>query len=254
MDLLTRVMELQQQGYSDAQIVQALRQEGVNPSEISDAFSQAKIKTAVSGTAQNGADPLPPVPPEEYSTEQNPPAAPPIPPPFEQQSQESYPQQEQYPSSEYAVNQPTQETQEYYPQTPQAYDSQGYPQQEYYTPQSTSSTEMIADVASQIVAEKFEEFKKETGDLPGFHERVKDKINRLDERLKHIEDTLNHLTKSIIGKIGEFGQNSSLIHKDLDNLHNTVSKLMDKKLDEHHERSHTTHHYKEAESHKKKKK
>lgn len=46
-NVLNRVMEMQQQGYSDDQISMILSEEGISPKEITDALSKSQIKAAV---------------------------------------------------------------------------------------------------------------------------------------------------------------------------------------------------------------
>jgi len=46
-NVLNRVMEMQQQGYSDDQISMMLSEEGISPKDISDALNKSQIKAAV---------------------------------------------------------------------------------------------------------------------------------------------------------------------------------------------------------------
>jgi len=46
-NLINRVIELQQQGYSDDQIASAMSEEGIPPNQIMDAINKSKIKAAV---------------------------------------------------------------------------------------------------------------------------------------------------------------------------------------------------------------
>jgi predicted nucleic acid-binding Zn-ribbon protein len=62
-----------------------------------------------------------------------------------------------------------------------------------------------------------------------------DKISDIDTRLKRIETTIDKLQQSIIQKIGEFGENTSAIRRDVSNLHDTTSKLMNPLIDNYRE-------------------
>jgi len=115
---------------------------------------------------------------------------------------------------------------DYYTQTPQAYS-----QQDYYAPQGGMDTETISEIAEQVATEKLNEYKKKTGDIISFRNTIQDKVNDIDDRLKRIEATIDKLQQAIIGKIGEFGESNAAIHKDLDNLHGTVSNLMNPLID-----------------------
>jgi len=63
MGLIDQIIQLRAQGYPDDQIIDALKQQGINPREISDAIAQAQIKNAVAGEQEMSA--------EEYQNVQN---------------------------------------------------------------------------------------------------------------------------------------------------------------------------------------
>lgn len=220
MATLDRVLQLKQQGFDDSQIVQQLQNEGIPPFEIKDSMSQAQIKQAV---AQN--------PPSE------------IPQPYGMQSsitdQGEYPplsnSQQQFQETMQAPQAPQGEYQEeqYYnpsetPQTPSPYYEEQYSQQGY---SQETTTELAEQIAEQIVLEKFNEFQEKTGDLVLFKQDVKDKLRELDSRLSRIEDGIENLQNAIIQKIGEFGENTASIQKDISMLHSTTSKLMNPLMD-----------------------
>ena len=64
-----------------------------------------------------------------------------------------------------------------------------------------------------------------------FKNKTNNKIENIDNRLKKIENSIDKLQQAIIGKIGEFGDTTAMIHHDLDNLHGTVAKLMNPLID-----------------------
>ena len=224
MATLDKVIELQKSGMSDTDISTQLQNDGVGPGEINDSLNQAKIKNAVS-PPENAAQ----APGQEMqaSIMSNPPeqqaAAPTQPMAQEAPAQPAAgqpPVPEVYPPQEGAPQDA------YYQDTPQAYS-----QQDYYAPQGGMDTETISEIAEQVATEKLNEHKKKTGDMVSFRNSTEDKINDIDDRLKRIEATIDKLQQAIIGKIGEFGESNAMIHKDLDNLHGTVSKLMDPLID-----------------------
>ena len=230
MTTLDRVIDMQKQGLSETQITTQLQNEGVHPQEINDSLNQLKIKNAVSPSEQIAQAPSPEVyPPQGQDMQSNP--TPTISPeqitPQEQVAPEMQPPQapgeEIYPPQEQDTQQPPED---YYTQTPQA-----YPSQDYYTPQNTIDTETISEIAEQVAIEKLDEFKKKTGDLVSFKTSIQNKVDDIDDRLKRIENSIEKLQQAIIGKIGEFGESNAMIHKDLDNLHGTVSKLMNPLID-----------------------
>jgi len=52
MTTLDKIIQMQQQGKSDTEVMTQLQNEGVQPSEINDSLNQAKIKNAVSPPEQ----------------------------------------------------------------------------------------------------------------------------------------------------------------------------------------------------------
>jgi hypothetical protein len=188
---LERLMQLQSQGMQDNEIVKKLRDEGMPMSEISEAFNQAKIKQAVSQDFDGMQQSI--MQGEEPVAEELP--------------------QEQFP--QYSSEQYSQPSDQY--------------QQEYYQPQLDTGT--ITEIADQVVSEKFAEFNKKTGDIVSFKADTQDRIKDLDERLKRIETSIDKIQQAILGKIGEYGNSMTYVHKDLENIHDTMSKLMNPLID-----------------------
>ncbi|MFH1521717.1 MAG: hypothetical protein ABIF18_02040 [archaeon] len=237
MGTLDKVIQMQQQGISDTEIYTQLQNEGVSPTEINDSLNQARIKNAVSPPENTPQEQAPQemqasitsTPFKQPTTQQAPaqpmareiPAQPVTTP--QTPSPEIYPPQEQY--------QETQSQDNYYQETPQAYS-----QQDYYAPQAGQiDSETISEIAEQVVTEKLNEYKNKIGDIASFRNTIQDKVDDIDDRLKRIENNIDKLQQAIVGKIGEFGETSAMIHKDLDNLHGTVSKLMNPLIDNYNE-------------------
>ena len=236
MTTLDRVIEMQKQGLPETQITSQLQNEGFSPKDINESLNQAKIKNAVSPsehTTQEMQPPLastpemyPPQGQEMQSSIMQPPKQPPttIQTPETQTMQPPLAQEpETYPPQGQEMQQPQDD---YYTQTPQAYSTQ-----DYYTPKNTLDTETISEIAEQVTIEKLDEFKKKTGDLVSFKVSIQNKVADVDDRLKRIENSIDKLQQAIIGKVGELGENNAMIHKDLDNLHGTVAKLMNPLID-----------------------
>lgn len=203
MAYVDKVAQMQQQGMSDNDIIKTLKNEGISPKDISDSISQAKIKMAVSQDTG-----------QEY--------------------QESYGQPAPEPQQEYAPQQYA--PQQYIDPSQQQYADPN--QQQYSYPdqnQSQMSIETITEIVDRIISEKLKEIGQKIKPVVDFKNKAEDDINELKERLKRIELTIDGLQRAIIGKIGEFGQSNALIHKDLENLHGTVSKLMNPLIDNYNE-------------------
>ena len=228
MATLDRVMQMQSSGMTDPQITATLQQEGVSATEINNAINQAKVKNAVSPNMPEAPDANMPAP-----------AAPEAPMPAAPQAQ-AMPGQDPYglttqapaAQDQYAPQmQDPYAGQDYYQQTPQAYSDQGYG----YEGGGGASTENVSEIAEQVVEQKLNEYKQKVGDIASFKNTATDKINDIDDRLKRIESSIDKLQQAVIGKIGEFGESTGMIHKDMENLHDTMGKLMNPLVDTYNE-------------------
>ena len=130
---------------------------------------------------------------------------------------------------QYTENQQNYPQEDYYTQTPQAYSGEEYYQQPSF------NTETITEITEQVISEKFREYNKRTGDIVSFKNTIQDKVDDINTRLKRIESTIDKLQQAIIQKIGEFGENTQIIKKDLESLHDTTSKLMNPLIDNYRE-------------------
>ncbi len=254
MATLDKVIQLKNEGLPDYEITTQLRNEGISPQEINDALNQAQVKNAVTADSnqkqqqpiqQNQNQQYPGQEMQQYP-EQNmqqyqypgqemqqypEPQANKIMqesiinPPYQQQTQQPMQQNPQIQEMQQEILTP-QYQEPYYSESPQAYYDQNY-----YPPQAGSDSETITEIAEQVVSEKFKEFNKRTGDLTIFKQDTKEKLENVTERVKKIEDSIEKLQLAIIQKIGEFGESTIHIQKDLENLHNTTSKLMNPLID-----------------------
>lgn len=257
MGTLEKVMELQKQGKSDAEISSELQRAGVSPKEISEAMGQAKIKSAVSQEDSQEDEKQTEQPQTIDSFEgmkqsimQSPQASQ---PPVQEDNlndssqSQAFVSQNQNPQQDFMNNpqqmqasqnpQPQQQFPQYsdYQQESSQGYQQNYPQQydQYYSQQLDTDT--ITEIAEQVVLEKFEEFTKKTGDIASFKNSIQDEVKDLDRRLDRMEDSIEKLQQAIIQKIGEYGANTENIHKDLENMHSTMSKMMNPLMDNYNE-------------------
>jgi uncharacterized protein YukE len=209
---------MQQEGKSENEIMAQMQQEGVSPSEVNDGLNQAKVKNAVSPPEQLAPQMPAPITPEAEAPQQ--PAMPPAP------QQPAMPPAPQQPEAYPATPQAAQPQEDYYTPQPQAYSDQ-----DYYPQAGGYETDTISEIAEQVAQEKLEDYKSKVGDIPSFKSEMQTRVNDIDDRLKRIENSIDKLQQAILGKIGEFGESSAMIHKDLDNLHGTVANLMNPLID-----------------------
>ena len=70
------------------------------------------------------------------------------------------------------------------------------------------------------------EIKKQINTIKRFKEELEPEIQRINERLEKIENTLDQLLIEIIGKIGEFGKNIENISDEMSATQNSFSKIL----------------------------
>ena len=205
MGLLDIIKEMQDQGISNQGIFENLQRQGYKPTQINDAINQLKITIQPMDT-QNQT--------QQYAFNQ----------------QQDFNQQPNFnQEQQYTENQQNYPQEDYYTQTPQAYSGEEYYQQPSF------NTETITEITEQVISEKFREYNKRTGDIVSFKNTIQDKVDDINTRLKRIESTIDKLQQAIIQKIGEFGENTQIIKKDLESLHDTTSKLMNPLIDNYRE-------------------
>lgn len=201
MTALDRTIQLQKQGFQDNEIVSTLQQEGFQMRDINDSLNQARIKNAVSQESDNEST-MP-----EYATPSNPSQ-----PEYSPQSYPDYNSNDQYSGYD----------------TAQSYDNN-------YQNQTMGSTETITDIAEQVFNEKTQKLIKELNELVQNNKTIQRDFQELKEKLKRIEDNLDYIQKAVIGKIGEFGESTRLVQKDLENIHGTMSKMMNPLIENYNE-------------------
>jgi len=205
MELLDIIKEMQDQGISNQGIFENLQRQGYKPTQINDAINQLKITIQPMDTQNQNQQ-------NAFNQQQD----------FNQQP--NFNQEQQY-----TENQQNYPQEDYYTQTPQAYSGEEYYQQPSF------NTETITEITEQVISEKFREYNKRTGDIVSFKNTIQDKVDDINTRLKRIESTIDKLQQAIIQKIGEFGENTQIIKKDLESLHDTTSKLMNPLIDNYRE-------------------
>lgn len=206
MALVNQVLELQQQGLSESEIIQKLIEQGNNPLEINQAIEQSKIKAAV---AQSNSE---------------------MPESIEggvQGMQQSVMEEGQMPA-------PQQQFQEYLaPEQPQQqYAEYPYPQpQEQYSSYQPASTENLTEITEQIIEEKINEIRKKLADISNYKLITDRKIKNIDERLKKIESYIEELQMKILGKISSSAESIQDVKKEMELMQDSFSKVINPLID-----------------------
>jgi len=133
----------------------------------------------------------------------------------EQYTEQPYPEtlesQQIYPEPQYPVPYPGQ-TQEQYPYS------------EY--PQQASDTNIISEIAEQIVAEKLQKIQNQITDTIKFKTETEIRVTDLNERLRRIELIIDRLQSSILGKIGGYEKDISNLKQEISTTQDSFSKVL----------------------------
>lgn len=221
MGVLDQVTQMKSQGMSESQIINNLRQQGVDPRSIQDAINQSQVKNAVGAPGpeqgmQQSIMSQPPMQQEEYVPSPQEPGE------MQGQYQQQMPYQENYPEeySQEASFQP----QEYYPQNEYAGDY-GYPQT------TATDTGTLIEIAEQVFMDKIKKLQKHLEVLAEFKVLTETRISSVEERLKRIESTIDQLQSSVLDKVGSYGQNLSSIKKEMSMMQESFGKIVNKATD-----------------------
>ncbi len=219
MGTLEKVMQMRQMGQTDSQIIDVLKREGISPKEIQESLSQSKIKSALSQEAMQSPYDYQETQPQEMGQNY-------------QQMQPSMMQVQEQPfnvSQQFApaMEEPMQQIpSSYQPSTmPSPQTSESY--QEYY-PEYTpgSDIETVNEIADHIVEEKTIQIKKQIESFIKFREEIALDVEKMNERLLKLENTLNELQMAIIGKVGEYGKDIQNIAKEIHATQDSFSKIL----------------------------
>jgi len=218
MGVLDQVTQMKNQGISENEIVDKLREQGVSPKEINNALSQAQIKEAVAGEEEPSAG--------GYSYETPPKGI------YTPQIRETsnIPKEDFYAA-------PEQTQQEYVPQPAQQeyYQPETYPEYSYQNTayqhgmiESTDSDTTI-EIAEQVFSEKIKEIQKKIDSIEEFKTLAQTKIEIISERLKRIETIIDKLQITILEKVGSYGKGLENAQNELSMVQDSFRKIMSSK-------------------------
>ena len=181
MGTFEEIQRMQEQGVSEQEIQKTLVSQGISEAEAREALAQSKIKEAV---VHPGMD---------ASSESN-----------SQEMQQSMITKENTNPSQSNLSQSA------YPEQSPEYQ---YPQYEPYT--GNISSDVVNEVAEQIIVEKLSPLKEKIERALDFKNIIDAKVEYIDERLKRIEKTIDRLQLSILQKVGDYMTNVDDIKQEL---------------------------------------
>lgn len=221
MTALDDVQGLRAQGMTEDQIIQTLRQRGMKYKEIADAISQTAIRSAVEQPAED---------PASYDSRGG------------SQMQASIMNQQAPAPGQEAPAPQQQYTMEPAPTQGQDFSYAAYePQQSY---QTGVSSEVIAEIAEQVTAERLSEIRKYLEKVVDLRTTFEAKIESMDERLKRIERTIDVLQTSVLRKVGDYVTNVEDLKNEVIETQKTFAKLAHTKHEKTAHAAHKHHHSK----------
>ncbi len=183
---------MQRAGMTDAQVIQNLREQGYSEKDINDAINQATIKQNVEGMEI------------------------PVPHPGTVPGMAPSVMTEQYGE----VPQYAEQGQGYAEQS----GAEGY---EYPYPETYASNEAIEEIAESIIEEKWQDFRERVGDLKGWKERLEKDLQRAEERLEKVEDSINNIQRALLEKVEDYGKGIRGLGSDVRAIEKVLSQVLD---------------------------
>lgn len=203
------VLNMQKEGKSDAEIVAALTERGLKPAQISEALNQAKIKQAVEAKVAEKAKAAEKeakvketeergLAPSILTTKEGEVAPIPSAPIEEVAPSAVTPKEVTYPYEEYAEA----------------------------APAAAADTEVIEEIAEEIVNEKWEEAKTKISSLIEWKDYAENRLKSVDERMRRIESALDKMQAALLGEVGKYGQTVKSLGTEMRSLEGAFSKIL----------------------------
>lgn len=104
-----------------------------------------------------------------------------------------------------------------------AYQGYGY---NYPQSSSSASSEMVAEIVEQVVAEKIAGLNKSISSLTSLKSDFEERLKDFDSRIKKLEESIDTLQKAILGKIGDYGKDIKSIHQEMGMMQESFSKAL----------------------------
>ncbi|MEM4703148.1 MAG: hypothetical protein QXP53_01550 [Candidatus Pacearchaeota archaeon] len=198
-----KVIRFAREGYTDAQIIKKLREQGYTPKQINDAFNQAKVKLELNKE--------PEVPKPSYET----------PSIEEQEINEEKGEMEPSIISEGESYETTYGAP--VPQTEETARGEYYP---YQYPYARTSASEVEELVSEIVEEKWQEFRKRTAGLQDLKVETERALRDFEKKLTRFEATIKRLIERVQEKFLEHGHEIKMLRAEVYALKETLNKIM----------------------------
>jgi len=221
MAILDEIKQMQADGKSDDEISMFMQQRGFSGRDAADAIAQARIKQAVSDSSDSSMVSSYPTRTQDLqqsiissgNTDQNQSEM-----PSNQSANQTAadPQGQQYPQYAQQPQQQQPQQQEYAAPDNTGYQQQYQQQYQEYSPyDSGTSTDVISEIAEQVMAEKMVSLRRQLESIIDLKTSMEAKLAGVDDRLKRIEKVIDRLQLSILQKVGEYVTNVEDIKKEM---------------------------------------
>jgi hypothetical protein len=122
----------------------------------------------------------------------------------------------------------------------EGYGEEYYPQEGYGQDSYGSETDTMIEIAEQVFIEKMKNISEQLEDLNEFKTLAETKLANATNRLKRIEESIDHLQAAILEKVGSYGRGLDNIKKEMSMMQDSFSKTLPA-LAHRHAHSTTTH-------------
>ena len=198
---IREILQLARQGYSDSSIIKRLKEEGYTPRQINDAFNQAKIKAAADTEEERMEPSIMTTGEEEVMA--------PTPAPSQGYEYTGY-------ETETGESEPAPLEEYNYPQATQ-----------FPTYESRPSTEVIEELAEEIINEKWRDFKTRAGDFGNLSKVFEKRLKSLALRMKKQEDMIDKIQNSVLLRVRDYGTELKNIRAEVRALELAFSKILE---------------------------
>lgn len=222
---IDRVLQMKQQGIVNTQIIDTLRGEGYSDAQVFDALSQADIKSAVGGEQPGQPGDMAPPPGQAPMLEgqmpapaeaQMPPAAAPMPP---------MPEGQQMPPP----NVPPAAPPEMPPPGPAPMPGSMPPppgQMQAPSAPMAGGKEEIEAVAESIIDEKWETLMKGMDKIVAWKDEAEGRLVKMEQQISDLKERFEELHKGILAKIGDYDKNIKAVGSDIKAMETVFKKTL----------------------------
>lgn len=193
------VVEMQEQGRDDSDVIAELTNKGLSPEQISNAINQARIKSAISSKSSSE---------DRYPIGEKSPM-----------SASISTQEDMGPSIMSPSPSPSNEVVPYSQESP--------PQEQFYDyAQSGVDTEAIEEIAEEIIREKWDEAKAKISGILEWKDYSNTRLANMEGKMRRIESLIDELQTALLGKVQLYEQNIKDLGTEMKSIQGAFSKVL----------------------------